>query len=118
MNSQKLVRNFSVVDDENPKTECIATPNQLRWSPLPIPSEKLNFVESMATYCGAGNPSTRNGLAVHMYACNSDMTNTAFYNSDGDYLIVPQSGALNVQTELGFLYVAPTEILVIPVRNY
>lgn len=36
------------------------------------------------------------------------------YNSDGDFLIVPQQGALDIQTELGFLSVEPCEIVVIP----
>ena len=50
-----------------------------------------------------------------MYACNSSMNeNSAFYSSDGDILIVPQSGTLNIRTELGFLTVSPKEIVVIP----
>ena len=36
------------------------------------------------------------------------------YNSDGDFLIVPQQGTLDIQTELGFLSVEPCEIVVIP----
>lgn len=34
-------------------------------------------------------------------------------NSDGDYLIVAQQGALDIQTEFGMLYVQPGEICVI-----
>lgn len=34
-------------------------------------------------------------------------------NSDGDYLIVPQQGALDIQTEFGKLFVQPGEICVI-----
>ena len=29
------------------------------------------------------------------------MTNRAIYNSDGDMLVVPQQGKLNITTELG-----------------
>ena len=36
---------------------------------------------------GAGNPSNRSGMAIHVYAANSDMKTKAFYNSDGDFLI-------------------------------
>ncbi len=42
------------------------------------------------------------------------MEKTAFYNSDGDFLIVPHSGTLYVRTLNGRLTVAPKEILVIP----
>ncbi|KAI1832373.1 hypothetical protein CBS147337_6631 [Penicillium roqueforti] len=36
------------------------------------------------------------------------------YDSDGDMLIVPQTGALDIQTEMGRLLVRPLEICVIP----
>ena len=36
-----------------------------------------------------------------------------FYNSDGDFLIVPQKGALNITTEFGKMVVNPNEISVI-----
>lgn len=42
------------------------------------------------------------------------MKDKAFMNSDGEMLIVPQQGALDIQTELGWLYVEPGEIVVIP----
>lgn len=41
------------------------------------------------------------------------MENKAFVNSDGDFLIVAQQGALDIQTEFGKLYVQPGEICVI-----
>jgi homogentisate 1,2-dioxygenase len=41
------------------------------------------------------------------------MTRRAMVNSDGDYLIVPQQGALDIQTEFGKLFVQPGEICVI-----
>lgn len=40
--------------------------------------------------------------------------NSAFYNSDGDFLIVAQEGVLHITTELGKLNVNPKEICVIP----
>ena len=42
------------------------------------------------------------------------MGKTAFYNSDGDFLIVPHSGSLFVRTLNGKLTVKPKEILIIP----
>lgn len=41
------------------------------------------------------------------------MEKRAFVNSDGDFLIIAQQGALDIQTEFGNLYVQPGEICVI-----
>mmetsp|Transcript_19344 Transcript_19344/g.35930 ORF Transcript_19344/g.35930 Transcript_19344/m.35930 type:complete len:450 (+) Transcript_19344:45-1394(+) len=90
------------------------SPNQLRWNPLPLPSSPSTFVEGLKTIAGEGDPKSKQGLAIHMYACNRSMVNEAMYNSDGDYLIVPEMGRLVVQTELGFLEVGPRFICVIP----
>lgn len=44
----------------------------------------------------------------------SDMDHRAFCNTDGDFLIVAQLGNLDIQTELGKLFLQPGEICVIP----
>lgn len=88
-------------------------PNQLRWKPFDIPTENTDWVEGLRTVAGAGDSKARHGLAVHIYACNASMKNKAFYNSDGDLLIVPQEGELAITTEMGRLRVAPNEICVI-----
>lgn len=44
---------------------------------------------------------------------NDDMRQTSFYNADGDLLIVPQEGTLDIRTEFGRLLVEPNEIVVI-----
>eukprot|EP01133_Synstelium_polycarpum_P009131 gene9131-10708_t len=88
-------------------------PNQLRWKPFPIAEKPHDFVDGLVTICGAGHPSVRHGVAVHIYTANQSMTNRSFYNSDGDFLIVPQQGALDIQTEFGMLEVRPGEICVI-----
>ena len=41
----------------------------------------------------------------------------AFYNADGDMLIVPQLGTLFITTEMGRMEVAPNEICVIQVHK-
>eukprot|EP01121_Diplochlamys_sp_Union-15-3_P017496 TRINITY_DN6165_c0_g2_i4.p1 TRINITY_DN6165_c0_g2~~TRINITY_DN6165_c0_g2_i4.p1 ORF type:complete len:297 (-),score=52.12 TRINITY_DN6165_c0_g2_i4:31-921(-) len=41
------------------------------------------------------------------------MKDKAFYSSDGDFLIVPELGTLDIQTEFGYLEVKPGEIAVI-----
>ena len=45
-----------------------ATPAPMRWAPLPIPSpteRTVDWVQSLTTLAGCGDPLTRNGLAVH-----------------------------------------------------
>jgi len=88
-------------------------PNQLRWSPFDIPTTPTDFTDGLMSIAGAGDPSLKTGCAVHVYCCNKSMINKAFNNSDGDMLIVPQQGALDIQTEFGWLYVPPGFIAVI-----
>jgi homogentisate 1,2-dioxygenase len=97
-----------------PFDETPASPNQLRWRPLPIPREATDFVEGIVTFGGNGSPAEQYGAALHMYAANASMTDRFFYNADGELLIVPQQGGLTLRTELGILAVAPGEICVIP----
>lgn len=89
-------------------------PAQKRWQPFKLPTTKTNFIESLSSVAGAGSARERHGLNIYIYACNANMGNTAFYNADGEFLIVPQHGILIINTELGRLTVKPTEIVVIP----
>ncbi|GAM20578.1 hypothetical protein SAMD00019534_037530 [Acytostelium subglobosum LB1] len=88
-------------------------PNQLRWKPFPIAEKEHDFIDGMITIAGAGHPSVRHGIAVHIYTATKSMGDKSFYNSDGDFLIVPQQGTLDIQTEFGFLEVHSGEICVI-----
>uniref|UniRef100_A0A803YIQ8 Homogentisate 1,2-dioxygenase n=1 Tax=Meleagris gallopavo TaxID=9103 RepID=A0A803YIQ8_MELGA len=91
-------------------------PNQLRWKPFEIPKasqNKLDFVSGLHTLCGAGEPRGRNGIAIHIFVCNTSMLDRCLYNSDGDFLIVPQQGKLLITTEFGKMLVEPNEICVI-----
>ena len=97
-----------------PFNEAPATPNQLRWDPLPIPEESTDFVDGIVTYGGSGDPAMQTGVAIHLYAANASMYDRFFANADGEMLIVPQMGALRFHTELGILDAAPGEICVIP----
>lgn len=90
------------------------TPNQLRWNPMPMPSTATDFVEGMVTMAGTGDPHAQTGAGVHLYAANRSMTRRAFYNADGELLIVLQEGGLRFVTELGVIEAEPQEIVVIP----
>jgi len=97
-----------------PFDEVPPTPNQLRWDPLPIPDEEVDFISGMVTMGGSGDPSLQTGVAIHLYAMNVSMKDRFFANADGEMLIVPQMGTVRFHTELGILEVAPGEICVIP----
>ena len=91
-----------------------ATPNQLRWSPTPIPVEPTDFIAGLMTVAGNGSAAAQAGVGIHVYAANRSMQGRFFYDADGELLIVPQQGRLKIATELGVLTVAPLEIAVIP----
>ena len=97
-----------------PFTEAPATPNQLRWRPLPIPSAPTDFVDGLLTIGGNGDPAWQSGAAIHVYVANRSMRDRFFYDADGELLIVPQLGRLRFHTELGVLEIAPGEIAVLP----
>ncbi|MGE8475705.1 MAG: homogentisate 1,2-dioxygenase, partial [Paraburkholderia hospita] len=104
--SHRLVANFADV----PPTP----PNQLRWDPLPMPTEPTDFIDGWVTMAGNGAAEAMSGCAIHVYAANQSMQDRYFYNADGELLIVPQAGRLAIFTEMGKLDVEPFEIAVIP----
>src|SRR6266487_4323930 len=83
-----------------------ATPNQLRWSPLPVPHAATDFLGGLRTLAGNGDLSMHNGVAIHLYVANRSMESLYFYDADGELLLVPQMGALLIHTELGRMDVA------------
>jgi len=99
----------------SPQFSADATPpDQLRWNPLPLPEAPTDFLDGMVTMGGNGSPQLQSGCAIHLYAANRSMRARAFYDADGELLIVPQLGSLLLITELGQLTVDPLEIAVIP----
>lgn len=92
------------------------TPNQLRWDPFFEPfasTSPVDFIDGLALVAYSGDPVARHGINIFVYGANAPMERRAFYNSDGDWLIVPQEGALQIITEFGVLEVEPNEICVI-----
>src|SRR5450755_3039074 len=61
-----------------------------------------------------GSPDTQSGCGIYLYAANQSMRDRYFYSADGEWLIVPQLGALTLDTELGRIDLEPQEIAVIP----
>jgi homogentisate 1,2-dioxygenase len=96
-----------------PFDETAATPNRLRWNPLPLTQPDCDFLGGLVTYGGNGNVAHGSGMAAHLYACDRSMRRVLM-NADGELLFVPQQGALRIVTELGILEVPPLHVAVIP----
>jgi len=111
---------FRRIDSRNlkgtPFDELAPDPNRLRWDPLPLPreDEPQDFIDGLFTVGGNGDLTTRNGIAIHLYAANKSMHGRYFVDSDGELLLVPELGTVIVHTELGSLHLRPGEIAVIP----
>jgi homogentisate 1,2-dioxygenase len=97
-----------------PFTGAEVSPNRLRWNALPLPSTPVDFIDGLVTYGGNGDVADGRGMAAHGYAISQSMTRRVFANADGELLIVPQHGAIVLETELGTVEVAPKQIAVVP----
>ncbi len=86
----------------------------MRWDPLPVPTESMDFVEGIRTISSAGDVNLQTGFAIHCYLANQSMDDHYLQCADGELLIVPQQGRLLLHTEMGSLVVSPSEIAVIP----
>lgn len=89
------------------------SPKQYRWMPPPMPDAPTDFLQGLHTLAGAGDVALKTGMAVHLYLCNTSMTDKAFCNADGDMLLVAQQGVLDIRTEFGMIEVHPGQIAVI-----
>ena len=92
----------------------LASPNQLRWDPLPMPAEPVDFIQGWVTVVGNGSPAAQRGCALHWYVATRSMQSRYFCDADGELLVVPQEGRLRIATELGIIDLGPLEIAVIP----
>ena len=88
-------------------------PNRLRWNPPELPEGK-DFVDGLCTMLHARIPEDLEGCAVHVYHASNNMDGRVFVDADGELVIIPQHGSLDVQTELGRLEIAPGSIGVVP----
>ena len=96
-----------------PFTDTAPTPNRLRWDPLPWPDAPTDWLDGLVTYGGNGDAEAGTGVGIHLYAATADM-DRAFFSADGELLIVPQEGALAIDTEMGRMEVPPLHVALIP----
>jgi len=87
---------------------------QLRWGPVPIPKERMTFVDGVRTIATAGDVNTQTGMSASLYFVTQSMADEYFYNADGELLVVPQAGRLVLFSEFGRIGIGPGEVCVVP----
>ena len=98
-----------------PLREDVDVPiGQLRWSPTPVPDERLTFVSGMRTFTTAGDVDGQSGMSANVLFITQPMTREHFYNADGEFLVVAEQGKIRFRTEFGVIDIEPGEICVIP----
>lgn len=97
-----------------PSEEVVTPPEALRWDPQPLDTRPHDFIDGLQTVATNGDCHAQAGVGVHLYSATLGMDRRYLQNSDGELLLVPQSGALQLHTECGKLEVAPGEIALIP----
>ena len=95
-------------------TDAPLAPNRLRWDPIEAPAAGTDLIDGMTTMLANRDPADLEGVALHVYAANTDMTDRVFMDADGELLFVPQSGRLRLLTELGRIDIAPGQIALVP----
>ena len=96
-----------------PADEAPLAPNRLRWDPPQLPAG-TDFVDGLVTMLHARTPEELVGCAVHLYRADKSMERRVFVDADGELLIIPQDGAIELFTELGRLHVPPGHIALVP----
>ncbi len=97
-----------------PFRDVAPTPNRLRWDPFPIPEVPTDFIDSLTTLAGNGDVARMEGVAIHLYGANRSMKDRVFVNADGEMLLVPRRGSLDLVTELGTLPLSPGVVGIVP----
>ena len=97
-----------------PPADAPLAPNRLRWDPPGDLPQGTDFVDGLVTMLNAGVPEDLEGCAVHLYRAQRSMEGRVFVDADGELLIIPQQGAIELRTELGRLEVGPGDVALVP----
>ena len=89
-------------------------PNRLRWNPVAASPPGTDLIDGMTTMLTNRHPADLEGVVVHVYAADRDMTDRVFFDADGELLFIPEAGRLELLTELGRIEVAPGQVALIP----
>jgi homogentisate 1,2-dioxygenase len=89
-------------------------PNRLRWDPPADLPDGMDFVDGMVTMLATRDPADLSGVNLHLYFATRSMERRVFADADGELLIIPQAGAIELFTEFGRLELKPGWIALIP----
>jgi homogentisate 1,2-dioxygenase len=89
-------------------------PNLQGWKPRPLPIEPMDFVDGLVTVAVGGSAADQAGMAIHSFVTSQPMVHRAICSADGESLLLPDEGELEVRTEFGPLVIAPGDVLLIP----
>ena len=89
-------------------------PNRLPWDPPADLPAGADFLDGLVTMLVNRSPEDLEGVAVHLYRASKSMERRVFVDADGELLILPQSGTIQVVTELGRMELAPGWVALIP----
>ena len=94
--------------------EAPLAPNRLRWDPPADLPDGTDFVDGMVTMLTTRDPADLMGVDVHLYRATRSMDRRVFADADGELLIIPQHGEIELFTEMGRLRVSPGWIALVP----
>lgn len=90
------------------------SPQQERWNPPSMPKHDCHWLSSLKRMALNGSAAARQGASIYVYAANASMDECFFQSADGEWLIIPQEGGLDIVTEFGKLDIDPGFIAIIP----
>ncbi|PNP40932.1 hypothetical protein TGAMA5MH_06798 [Trichoderma gamsii] len=97
----------------NPPPATNLDPNSITWASFPWQAKGDWLAQRLVGR--NGDPQQKKGLAIWLFNVHKNMDEqTVFSSLEGEALVVPQSGALDITTELGKILVRQNEIAVIP----
>ncbi len=98
-----------------PHGERAAPVGQLRWDPRPVDETgSATWLSGLWTVAANGDADRQEGAAAHLYNATESMRGEAFVDTDGELLLLPETGRLRLVTEMGILEVGPAEMAVVP----
>jgi homogentisate 1,2-dioxygenase len=89
-------------------------PNRLRWDPVAMPDAPADWIDGLVTMMANRDPADLEGVAVHVYRANRDMETRYFFDADGELLLIPERGRIDLRTEMGRIEISPGEVALIP----